>query len=244
MMRDTCPVCQGATVAFEFSKAGFDLSRCGDCGFLFTNPYPTPAQIEAYYTASYRGASADFYPKAASRMRRALVKSLRFIPHVMGKRVLDVGCGGGMMVKAFSLWSASASGLDISPGSIAYARKQYPKCHFYCESFADFAHRGETFDFVFSTELLEHLAGPEDFMEMLRTVTEPGGVVYIATPDAGHPAVPATVADWNDVCPPEHLQFFNATNIQILFKRYGFSLTKAFPKKTPAHSLLFRREAA
>ena len=156
--------------------------------------------------------------------------------------MLDIGCGGGFMANAFSRMGAQATGLDIAEASVAYARKHFPACEFYCESFSDFRKRRLSFDFVFSTEVLEHLPGPGDFMATLQAVTKPGGYVYIATPDAGHPAVPLDISQWGDITPPEHLQFFNRENLSNLFSRYGFAVARAYKKLKPAHSLIFRRE--
>lgn len=240
-MLEQCPVCLRNSARFAFEKNGYKLSRCECCDFIFTHPYPSEEQITSYYN-NYRSCTEDFYPKAASRMYRSYVKSMRFIPNLIGKSAIDIGCGGGMMVKAFSMWGAKASGLDISERSILYAKKHYKKCDFYCETFSKFRERGLKYDFVFSTEVIEHLAGSDEFMKTLADITKPGGHVYIATPDAGHEAVPSDISQWDNVYPPEHLQFFNRKNIEILFGRYGFTLKHAFRKRVPAHSLMFIRQ--
>ncbi|HUA55231.1 MAG TPA: class I SAM-dependent methyltransferase [Candidatus Sulfotelmatobacter sp.] len=238
-----CPACREAEARSAFAKDGYALRRCRACGFLFVSPYPSEAELAAYYNDSARAPTANFFNKAVSRRRRAWVRSLKFLPYVVGRSVLDIGCGGGFMAGAFARLGARASGLDIGSGAIAYARRHFPRCTFYCEPFADFRGRGLRFDFVFSSELLEHLPGPDGFLETLAAVTKPGGHVYVSAPDAGHPAVPADVSRWSDVIPPEHLQFFNRGNAELAFARYGFRLVKAYRKRTPALSLIFRRDA-
>ncbi len=241
-VKTSCPACLEIGAAFAFQKAGHDLFRCAACDFIFVCPFPSDAEITAYYETNYRGASADFYPKSRSRRWRAFVRSLKFLRYATGGRdVLDIGCGGGFMAAAFARIGARASGLDISQNSIDYARKHFPQCNFYCESFSDFRSRNQTYDLVFSSEVLEHLPGPDEFMATLSAVTRPGGFVYLSAPDAGHPAVPSEISDWSDICPPEHLEFFNARNLAILFERYGFRNHKNFSSKTPAHSRIFRK---
>jgi 2-polyprenyl-3-methyl-5-hydroxy-6-metoxy-1,4-benzoquinol methylase len=209
---------------------------------VFASPYPTEEQLAAYYNAPSRTPTEDYFNKAASRRRRATFRALRFLRYVFpGKRVLDLGCGGGFMVEAFRRLGARASGLDISAGAIAYAKKHFPGGTFYCEPMAAFATRGLQYDFVFSSEVLEHVPGPDEFLTTLAAVTKPGGYLHISSPDAGHPLVPPNIADWNQVAPPEHIQLFNRENARILFARYGFSLVKARPSRKPGLSLLFRR---
>ena len=238
-----CPVCTSREARRAFEKSGYEFYRCGACGFLFTYPYPSDEVLSRWYNDRSRTPTENFFNKAASRRRRALIRSLKFLPYIFGRDVLDIGCGGGFMVGAFARLGAKASGLDISKGSIAYAQKHFPAGTYYCESFADFRARGLRFDFVFSSELLEHVPGPDELLATMAAVTKPGGRVYVSTPDAGHKAVPADIREWTDVAPPEHIQLFNRPSLEKLFRRYGFRLEKAYRKRTPAHSVIFRREA-
>lgn len=236
-----CPACHGHKASFSFSKDGYALFRCPDCDFLFVHPYPSNATLIDFYETTYRGASSEFYPKSFSRRWRGWWRSLQFIRYVRGRDVLDLGCGGGFMVEAFNRLGARASGLDISQNSIAYARQLVPQSQFYCEDLTTFRKRNLTFDFVFSSEVLEHLPGPTEFMETLAAITRPNGYVYVSAPDIGHPAVPQNLPSWSDICPPEHLQFFNHNNLLMVFRQYGFVMEKTMKSRTPAHSVIFRR---
>ncbi len=240
-MRDFCPACRSENIAYAFTKSGYDLFKCAECDFLFVHPFPSAEVIAQHYRDHYRGATSTFYPKAESRRWRAFWRSLKFLPYVYGKRVVDVGCGGGFMVEAFSRLGAEVCGVDISANSIAYAQNRYPKLKFFCEGLDDFRRRGMEFDFVFSSEVLEHLPGPDEFMELMAGIVAPKGYVYLSAPDAGHPKVPTNIQEWSDICPPEHLQFFNERNLAILFQRYGFTQHRREHHRTPAHSVFFRR---
>lgn len=239
-----CPVCHAQNAAFAFHKNGYDLFGCPECGFLFVHPYPDTTTITAFYETAYRGASADFYPKSSSRRWRAWWRSLQFFRYVRNKDVLDLGCGGGFMVEAFDRLGARASGIDISQNSIAYARQHSPQSTFYCEPLSTFCDRKLTFDFIFTSEVLEHVPGPTEFMQTLAAITRPGGYVYVSAPDIGHAAVPQDLPSWTDICPPEHLQFFNHDNLCLIFKQYGFTLHKTMKNSTPAHSVIFQRKSA
>lgn len=236
-----CPVCRKIKAHFFFEKEGYPIYKCQGCDFLFTHPYPDDATLAHHYAHNYRGATAEFYPKAADRRWRGFWRSLPFAHYVARKDVLDMGCGGGFMVEAFARLGARASGLDISENSISYARTRWPHYNFYCEDPAAFRKRKLTFDFVFSSEVLEHVPGPDEFMKTLAAVTRPGGFVYISAPDAGHPAAPQDCAMWQDICPPEHLQWFNHNNLELLFAQYGFKVHRKYKSKSPAHSVIFQK---
>ena len=166
-----------------------------------------------------------------------------FLPYVLGKKVLDIGCGGGFMVEAFGRFARDAVGVDISENSIAYARKHWPQFRFYAEDLTRFAKRSETFDFVFSSEVLEHVLDPHEFMRAVQACVRIGGFVYISAPDVGHKKVPENLKSWGDICPPEHLNWFNIRNLSWLFVQYGFIPHRVHKSTTPAHSVIFKRVA-
>ncbi len=235
-----CPACRAESHRIG-TKKDHQIFECGDCGFLFVHPYPTADELTRYYATDYRGATADYYPKLKSRKRRAFIKSFRFFRYIRGKKALDIGCGGGVMADAFRRLGADSHGVDISANSIEFARRSFPGCTFYCENFDDMRRRDIRFDFMFTSEMLEHIAGVHDCLGMIGALSQPGTVVYMATPDSGHPTVPSDVLAWGDLSPPEHLQWFNRSNLARAMGEYGFDLIKAYRKKTPALSLLFKK---
>lgn len=237
-----CEICR-STTNFTLKKDGFEVRHCERCDFLFVAPRPQEAIVIEHYAQNYRGATATFYPKAFDRKWRGFWQSLLFIPYVARRRVLDLGCGGGFMVDALGRFAREAVGVDISENSIAYAKRAFPRHRFYAEPLVDFARRGEQFDFVFSSEVLEHVLDPREFMMTLRDCVRPGGFAYISAPDAGHSAVPDDLAQWGDICPPEHLQWFNFRNLTWLCAEYGFVPHRRFRSKTPSHSVIFQKVA-
>ncbi|MBX5471466.1 MAG: class I SAM-dependent methyltransferase [Acetobacteraceae bacterium] len=244
-----CSLCQNRASARRLlCKDGYDIYLCGNCFYLFVHPFPSTDFLLHYYNDRYRNASAQHYSKARQRRGRARMKALRFFPYIRGKSVLDLGCGGGFMCEAFRWLGAGGGrhggavvGVDVSAGAIAYARQHFPKCTFYCKGLTEFSRRGMKFDFIFSAELLEHLPGPESFMDTVAAVSKPGTFVYLSAPDFGHEAVPSDLQAWPDLCPPEHLQWFTAENLEALFARYRFRLYRRWHSKTPAHLVMFQK---
>ena len=188
--------------------------------------------------------SRDFYPKASSRKRRGFMNAVKLLPHVWGKRALDLGCGGGFVVGGFkSVRATQAVGLDISADAITYARTHYPGCEFHCGTFDDFSGgKIGTFDFVYSSEVIEHVEDVEAYMRFLVEITEPGAKVLITTPDIASQQVPEDVTSWNLFSPPLHIQFFTEATLSHLFKRFGFIPIKRLSDRGGAGlKMLFRR---
>lgn len=209
---------------------------------MFVHPYPDHATLSAYYNANYRKASADFYPKSASRRQRCFQRALLLWPYLRGRTVLELGCGGGFMSWAMSFFAKSTMGVDISEGSIAYAKAHFQKSVFWCADLHAVAtEMRETFDLVFSSELLEHLPGVDEFMAAIVATTRPGSLVYVSAPDASHRHVPKNIQTWGDICPPEHLQWFGKHNLARLFAMHGFEPYRYLYAPKAAHNVLFKR---
>lgn len=235
-----CPLC-GSPGHVPFREVdGYRFRRCDDCGFVFLSPMPSGPVLESMYNQD-QVISPDFYPKAGSRYRRALIMALRLLPYARGREVLDLGCGGGFQVGAFRRLGARAAGLDISEPSITFARRRFPRCMFYCEDFASFRKRSLKFGLVYSSEVIEHVVDLNEYMELLRGITESRGHVYLTTPDIGSPGVPSEILDWDVFSPPRHVQFFGQANLERLFATYGFTAARRFPDRKTGLRMLFRR---
>ncbi len=237
-----CAACLEPAAAPFAVKGDYRLARCAACGFIFLDPMPAPEELAEVYAGEKVPITETYYPKARSRHRRALVKGLRFRRFFRGGAALDVGCGGGFMVDAMRRAGAARSvGLDISPQALAYAARRYPRNEYYRETLEAFAGRGERFDFVHASEVLEHVPDVNAFVRALAAVTRPGGHVFITTPDVGHRRVPDDVVSWSVVAPPFHVQYFNRANIAILFARHGFEIRRRYFKIQPGLQILARR---
>lgn len=236
-----CAVCSSPNTGFLVRKNNYSFSRCGPCGFIFLDPMPGQAELNAQYQNALREAEPT-YDKAGSRLRRALLKLPRFYPYARGRDVLDLGCGGGFVVYALSLVAHSAVGMDISENAIAYARSRFTASRFICCNFAELLHTDRHYGFIYSSEVMEHVSDINLYMRVLERLAVPGGHVYITTPDSGHPQVPDDIAQWDVFCPPIHVQFFNRECATLLFARYGFKILKFYRNKKPGLVFLAQKQ--
>ena len=241
-----CPVCTGARTEPFVEKDGFKFRKCPSCGYIFCHPRPSQAELGEHYAVSEGngGIRRDFYPKASSRGRRALFNAVKLLPHVWGKRALDLGCGGGFVVGGMKTVGATAAvGIDINPNAIEYARAHFPKCEFHCGTFDDFSGgKLAKFGFVYSSEVIEHVEDVEAYMRFLAEMTAPGAKVFITTPDIASGQVPEDVTGWEMFSPPVHIQFFTQATLAHLFGRFGFTPVKRVPDRGGAGlKMLFRK---
>ncbi|HSR62332.1 MAG TPA: class I SAM-dependent methyltransferase [Gammaproteobacteria bacterium] len=227
-----CAVCSSSAITDLAHKRDYRFRRCSDCGFIFLDPMPSQETLNEQYIDP--GTEAEpTYDKASSRMRRAVLKLPRFFPYAYKKDTLDLGCGGGFVAAVLALVARSSTGVDISRNAIDYARKRFHQPEFVCSNFADLLNMEKRFDFIYSSEVIEHVSDVNLYMQVLQRLIKPGGYVYITTPDSGHPAVPADISQWDVFAPPIHVQFFNRETATVLFTRYGFTIRKFYRNKKP-----------
>jgi 2-polyprenyl-3-methyl-5-hydroxy-6-metoxy-1,4-benzoquinol methylase len=234
-----CPVCDARDTVFQAEKTGYRFSRCPHCEFLFANPRPAQEELDRLYSDPQQEAEPT-YDKAGSRLRRAYLKLPRFLPYAWRKDTIDLGCGGGFIAHVLSRVARSSTGVDISANAIAYARRRFPRPRFVCASLAHLPDLGR-FDFVYSSEVIEHVSDVNAYLRALRNLTRDGGYVYITTPDLGHPKVPSDIERWDVFQPPVHLQFFTRKTAAILFARYGFEIVRYYPNRKPGLIFLARK---
>lgn len=86
--------------------------------------------------------------------------------YAFGRRVLDVGCGSGYGAFFLASYSAnSVDAIDIHEGALDYARQVYahPRLRFSRGSALNLPFPDESFDFVFSSQVIEHIMSGEGF---------------------------------------------------------------------------------
>ena len=205
-------------------KDGYAFQRCDACGYVFCHPRPTNDHLAEIYGHDSKIDDALQYGKASSRRRRAIGNVFKLWRYVWRRRVLDIGCGGGFVVEAMrNMGAREVVGLDIGNEAIAFAKRTFPKCTFYRGAFHDLRSIVRDFDFIFSSEVIEHVSDIDEYVSFVRDALKPGGVIYITTPDIGSHRIPDNVTDWNMFSPPLHIQFFNENSLTSLMTRYGFT---------------------
>ncbi|EEB09438.1 hexaprenyldihydroxybenzoate methyltransferase Coq3 [Schizosaccharomyces japonicus yFS275] len=116
---------------------------------------------------------------------RSIVKQKNWFP---GKRILDVGCGAGILSESLARLGAHVVGLDASPGTIEAAQqhmKQDPslqnKLRYKLGSIENTNFNGKQFDAVTVMEVVEHVAEPANFLNELMRHVKPLGYVFLST---------------------------------------------------------------
>jgi 2-polyprenyl-6-hydroxyphenyl methylase/3-demethylubiquinone-9 3-methyltransferase len=102
-----------------------------------------------------------------------------------GLRILDIGCGAGLLAEPLARMGAIVTGLDPAPASIAIARAHAAatgaRVDYRVGTVEDLAGEGERFDVVLAMEVVEHVADVPAFVAAAASVTAPGGLLALST---------------------------------------------------------------
>jgi len=103
-----------------------------------------------------------------------------------GAKILDVGCGGGILSEALAAQGAEVTGIDMAPGPLAVAKlhglESGIQVDYQQRTIEDFAATSAgQFDVITCLEMLEHVPDPDSVINACATLLKPGGHLFLAT---------------------------------------------------------------
>ncbi|HEU4626619.1 MAG TPA: bifunctional 2-polyprenyl-6-hydroxyphenol methylase/3-demethylubiquinol 3-O-methyltransferase UbiG [Steroidobacteraceae bacterium] len=144
------------------------------------------AEVDKFHALSHKfwDPHGEFKPLHILNPVRARFVAER--AQLRGARVLDVGCGGGLLCEALVQAGAQVTGIDLAEGMIEVAKLHAAEQSLNIDyRVADAetvaATEAGTFDVVTCMEMLEHVPSPDATLATLARLVRPGGAVFIST---------------------------------------------------------------
>ena len=155
-----------------------ELERCHECGTVQQPSLPRGRALRDLY----RRSRDDHYLEEEEGRRRTARRLLHLLgPVAPGARLLEVGCGPGLLLDEARKSGFDVLGLEPSSHAAAHARDRLGLA--VREEALEEAQLGGGFDAVVMADVLEHLDDPVDAIDRCAALLAPDGALLIATPD-------------------------------------------------------------
>jgi 2-polyprenyl-6-hydroxyphenyl methylase / 3-demethylubiquinone-9 3-methyltransferase len=161
------------------------------------SPSVDPAEIERFSALAQtwwdpRGSMAPLHrlnPARLGFLRETLTahfgRDAQSLRPFDGLRILDIGCGGGLITEPLARLGTTVTGIDAAEANIgvarAHARSADLEIDYRQASAEDLAGAGERFDAVLALEVIEHVADVDAFLAATAALVRPGGAFIAST---------------------------------------------------------------
>jgi SAM-dependent methyltransferase len=202
-----------------YGVAPSDLVKCTACGHVQVAEFPAEAQLEEAYAAVDEGAYLSEEAGQRATAQRALAQIAR---HVPPGSLADLGCWVGFLLSEAEGRGWTALGVEPSSFAADFARERFG-VSVQTATLDSAELEGASFDAVVMADVIEHLPDPGAALVRVADALRPGGVVYLALPDAGSRLARLLGSRWWSVL-PTHVQYFTRGSLTTLLSRHGFTV--------------------
>ena len=237
----TCPICSGDLVLRHRGTAPAlrpdslsptnhrtgehgDLFECRECGTIHQPALPPGSELADLY----RDMRDDAYlAEEAGRRRtaRRLLDSIgRYAP---AGRLLDVGCGHGLLLDEARRRGYEVDGVELSSTAASYARDVLG-LHVREIPLAELEPSGDGYGTIVMADVLEHLDDPVGAIRRCRELLRPGGVLCVVTPDPSSPTARLAGSRWWGLL-PAHTFLIPRVTLRELIAAEGLVISDDVP---------------
>jgi SAM-dependent methyltransferase len=224
-----CALCGARDTRRLYTKWKWGIERCRRCGLVYANPRAPEDAILARYSAEYfwneylpqagaPGGVVD-YEVVDARNAEMLALIRRLAP--AANRLLEVGSGAGLFLKAAERAGWDVAGLELSHEGAAFARDRL-SLDVRTEAAEAMSFEPESFDVAVMFDVIEHLFDPRAVLAATRRVLKPGGLVVVSTPNFDALSRRALGVDWTTLSPLEHVYYFTESTLARMLVACGF----------------------
>jgi 2-polyprenyl-3-methyl-5-hydroxy-6-metoxy-1,4-benzoquinol methylase len=222
-----CLVCgaEQARATFAIEDLATRVFVCTRCGLGRLYPMPDLEQVGSFYPSEYYGEPGRKFQGLVERLVRWVgERHISFLSRNLrpGARVLDLGCGRGVILGALADRGFEVHGVEVS---LEAARGADPRAEIrIAPRLADAGYPAAYFDEVVVWHVLEHLHDPRGALLEARRILRPGGRLVVAVPNLSSLQARWAGAAWFHLDLPRHLWHFPLASLRRLLVDSGFEI--------------------
>ncbi|HEV2391242.1 MAG TPA: class I SAM-dependent methyltransferase [Verrucomicrobiae bacterium] len=210
--------------------------------YTHSQPEPGPSLVRDACWAvwhSYLGARFGYTCEVGPKWRRSLAPlallhpggrdeldaAAMHLPAPRGPaRVLDVGCGSGVLLARMQRFGWEVEGVEVDPGGVAAARARGVPVRL--GTLEQQTYPDDSFHAIHSAHVIEHVHDPLRLLRECRRILKPGGALVLLTPNIeswGHRRFREA---WLNLDPPRHLALFSMKTLRRALEQSGLRVKR------------------
>jgi SAM-dependent methyltransferase len=200
--------------------------ECTKCGQLRTYPEPSPEALSVEYSQANEKYSTGYISdddrsQLWGKLNNGILDDIAPFSNNQG-RLLDIGCQFGELLFLARRLGYEADGLEINQGNVEYVRKQGFKVYSTILEEAEIP--DNHYDAIVVNHVLEHVPNPKTFLDEVRRILRPGGLLFIGVP-CFESIIPIHLkrGNWYALLPEEHIWQFGQESLITLLKDTDFN---------------------
>ena len=174
--------------------------------------------MQDYYEDLWERLPGELEPPDFEVRRAFLLAGVR-----AGARALDLGCGEGAFTAELAAAGASVIGVEVARAALQRAGRIHPALDFRLAPIdGPLPFEDASFDLVWCSEVIEHVADTARWLSELRRVLAPAGLVLITTPSHGRLRLALGGIERFSEPLGEHLHLYTRRSLAALLGEFGF----------------------
>lgn len=208
-------------------------------GFFEINPKPSTKELTEYYAKKYyqdpKGQYQNTYSedekKFFSNKAKVALRTVRKT-NASAKSLFEIGCGEGFLADYF--YNNNVTDIELNDFSDFGLKKFHPHLLAFLRKLDAYQHIEEAtaeskkFDIISMDNVLEHVTDPENLMLGIKNLMHSNSVLRVTVPNDFSSfqelllSKDICTSTW--VCPPDHLSYFNSSNLNEFCEALGFKV--------------------
>ena len=247
-MPEFCPVCKSKEfsvigkprknkISEKFIVKDYRVVQCSKCQLYYVSPeidFTDQQWAKLYHSDYFANQSEKLLKKRAKELRQRLEKAEKLLGKRNAIKLLDIGTGEGKTLAAGLKRGWEVTGIDIVDNRNPEARDE--KIMFIKGKFIEYDFPQNHFDIIYLDSVLEHVLNPLEYMNKIRSILKPGGILYVGVPDEdclfndirkfdlnirGKKDISAKIQPFDS---PYHVVGFNPQSLKYIIEKAGLKV--------------------
>ena len=217
---------------YQTTRKRFRVLECDGCGLMRLDPWPSPEELRRYYPDEYWFAPhQDATSQLEEAYRRFVLRDhLKFVlgavQHATANGLLlDVGCGGGLLLRLLQERGVRVAGLETSQAAASAAWK-HNGVRVICGDLDSAPLAPGSCAVLTMFHVVEHLPDPVSYLNAARELLADAGRLVVQVPNASSWQFQLFGASWNGVDVPRHLIDYRQRDLERLLEGCGFAVVR------------------